>query len=107
MDQEEVDKYIKELSGSSSSYPHGKHLAVYEINERPFAMIEDGKEPLRISLRCERRLSRILKEQYDEVMPGYKLNKAKWITVVTTGQLDPEEVKDLIRHSFLLVSQEY
>jgi|SRR5665213_2244336 len=107
MDQKKVDKYIKELSGSTSSYPHGKHLAVYEVNERPFAMIEDKKVPLRISLRCEPRLAKILKEQYEEVMPGYKLHKGKWITVVATGQLDDEEIKDLIRHSYLLVSQEY
>ena len=106
MNQEEVSKYIEKLSGSSLSYPFGKHLAVYEIDEKPFAMIEDGKEPLRISLRCESRLSRLLQEKYDEVMPGHKLNQSKWITVVVSGQLNSDEIKDLIRHSYLLVSRE-
>jgi predicted DNA-binding protein (MmcQ/YjbR family) len=103
MDQKAAEEYIKELSGSLPSYPFGKDIAVYETYDLPFAMIENGKVPLRISLRCEGRLARLLKEKYDEVMPGHKLNKKKWITVVATGQLNEDEVKDLIRHSYLLV----
>jgi predicted DNA-binding protein (MmcQ/YjbR family) len=106
MDQKAVDKYIKELSGSKLSYPHGKQLAVYDYKDLPFAMIENKKVPLRISLRCEIRLAKLLNEKYDEVMPGHKLHKNKWITVVSTGQLNEDELKDLIRHSYLLVKYE-
>lgn len=102
MDQKEADNYIREISGCRPSFPFGKHLAVYEVEEIAFAIIEDKKQPLRISLRCEPRLSRLLREKYDEVMTGYKLNKNKWITVVVSGQLNQDELKDLIRHSYQL-----
>jgi predicted DNA-binding protein (MmcQ/YjbR family) len=38
-------------------------------------------------------------------MPGYHLNKKHWNTIVLSGQLNKTEVEDLIRHSYLLVSE--
>jgi predicted DNA-binding protein (MmcQ/YjbR family) len=36
-------------------------------------------------------------------MPGYHLNKKHWNTIVLSGQLSWDEVKDLILHSYQLV----
>jgi predicted DNA-binding protein (MmcQ/YjbR family) len=38
-------------------------------------------------------------------MPGYHLNKKHWNTIVLTGQLSWDEIKDLIRHSYDLVTK--
>jgi predicted DNA-binding protein (MmcQ/YjbR family) len=38
-------------------------------------------------------------------MPGYHLNKKHWNTIILTGQLSQAEIEDLIRHSYLLVSE--
>lgn len=68
-----------------------------------FALIPENKEPVNISLKCDPKLSEVLREKYEEVMPGYHLNKKHWITIVISGQLDWEEVQALIRHSYDLV----
>ena len=39
----------------------------------------------------------------ENFMEGYHLNKKHWITVLLTGQLSEEEIKDLIVHSYNLV----
>lgn len=69
-----------------------------------FALIAEGTDPLRLSLKCDPQLAETLRERYETVMPGYHLNKKHWNTVLLTGQLSWDEVKDLIRHSYELVS---
>lgn len=70
-----------------------------------FAIIQEGKEPVNLSLKCDPLLSETLRKKYESVMPGYHLNKKHWITVVLTGQLTWQEIKDLILHSYLLVEK--
>lgn len=71
-----------------------------------FALIAEGKQPLRLSLKCDPRLSEILREKYETVMPGDHLNKKHWNTIILSGRPDWEEVQGLIEHSYLLVSGE-
>ena len=69
-----------------------------------FALVAEKSDPIRISLKCDPLLAVTLREKYESVMPGYHLNKKHWNTVVLTGQLEWDEVKDLIRHSYELVT---
>lgn len=85
-------------------YPFGEGVAVYKAGDKMFALIREGKDPVQLSLKCDPVLSKVLREKYDEVMPGYHLNKKHWNTMTLTGQLGWEEVQDLIRHSHQLVT---
>jgi predicted DNA-binding protein (MmcQ/YjbR family) len=105
MNKASVTRYIKSLEGAKLSHPYGKDLAVYSIEDQMFAIVE-VKKPLRVSLRCDRKLATILKERYEEVMPGHKLNQNKWITVVLSGQLSLSEIQGLIDHSYQLARAE-
>jgi predicted DNA-binding protein (MmcQ/YjbR family) len=105
MNQEIVESYILKLPGTSKVFSEDKKLAIYEYKDEMFALVEQGKKPLRISLRCDKQLANLLKEEYDEVMAGHKLNKNKWITVVVSGQLSDQEIKDLIIHSYMQVKE--
>lgn len=88
--------------------PIGKDVAVYKTGPKDagkmFALIAEGKNPVRLSLKCDPQLSQILREKYDEVMPGYHLNKKHWNTLVLAGQLEWEEVRGLILLSYRLVT---
>ncbi len=110
------------LPGAKLDYPFGKEVAVYKVDskqltanskrakgrgqsaeEKMFALITEGKQPVQLSLKCDPGLSNILREKYESVMPGYHLNKKHWNTLLLTGQLSWPEVQDLIRHSYQLV----
>jgi len=92
------------MPNSRLDYPFGEDVAVYKVGDKMFALIREGKEPVQLSLKCDPELSRLLREKYDEIMPGYHLNKKHWNTLVLTGQLPWEEVQGLIRLSYNLVS---
>lgn len=69
-----------------------------------FALIAEGKEPIRLSLKCDPQLSTVLREKYETVLPGYHLSKKHWNTIILTGQLPWDDIKGLILHSYNLVA---
>ncbi len=108
MDHKTVEEYVLSMPNTWRDYPFGEDVAVYKIGPEPegkmFALISEGKTPVRLSLKCDPVLAEVLREKYDEIMPGYHLNKKHWNTLVLTGQLGWEEVQGLILHSYDLVS---
>ena len=85
-------------------YPFGEEVAVYKTNDKMFALLAEGSNPVRISLKCDPQLSEVLREKYESVMPGYHLNKKHWNTIVLSGQLPWEDIQGFIRHSYDLVT---
>lgn len=71
-----------------------------------FAIIQEAKDPLWLSLKCDPQLAIVLREKYETVLEGYHLNKKHWNTIILTGQLPLEEIQGLIVHSYNLVSGE-
>ena len=104
MDHKTVEEYILSMPNAKLDYPFGKEAAVYKVKDKMFAIIQEGKAPVRLSLKCDPQLSELLRGKYDSVMPGYHLNKKHWNTIVLSGQLPWDEIKDLIRHSYQLVA---
>jgi predicted DNA-binding protein (MmcQ/YjbR family) len=104
MDHKTVEDYILGMPNARLDYPFGEGVAVYKAGDKMFALISEGKNPVQLSLKCDPELSKVLREKYDEVMPGYHLNQKHWNTLVLSGQLEWEEVQGLIRHSYDLVN---
>jgi predicted DNA-binding protein (MmcQ/YjbR family) len=104
MDHKTVEEYVLSMPNAKLDYPFGKDVAVYKVEDKMFALISEGSDPLRISLKCDPQLAVTLRERYESVLPGYHLNKKHWNTLILTGQLTWEEVQDLVRHSYQLVT---
>jgi predicted DNA-binding protein (MmcQ/YjbR family) len=103
MTHKEVEEYLLSMPGAKLDYPFGESTAVYKVDDKMFALVTENKEPVQISLKCDPKLAETLRGRYETVMPGYHLNKKHWNTIVLTGQLSWDEVKDLIRLSYDLV----
>jgi predicted DNA-binding protein (MmcQ/YjbR family) len=104
MTHAEVEEYLLSMPNARREYPFGEDVAVYKVHDKMFALIAEGKEPVRLSLKCDPQLSELLRAKYVEVMPGYHLNKKHWNTIVLTGEMEWEDIKGLIRHSYDLVA---
>lgn len=104
MDHKAVEDYILSMPNARLDYPFGEGVAVYKVGDKMFALIAEAKRPVNLSLKADPELSKILRENYETVMPGYHLNKKHWNTLVLTGQLPRDEVQALIRHSYQLVT---
>lgn len=72
---------------------------------RIFAMVVEGSLPTRIDLRCDPLLAQKLRREYETVLASQKFERRTWNTIIDTGQLSVEEIKDLMRLSFNLTSE--
>lgn len=104
MDHKTVEAYVLSMPNAVLTYPFGEDVAVYKVHDKMFALIPEGREPVRISLKCDPLLSKVLRERYESVMEGYHLNKKHWNTILLSGQLPWEDIQALIRHSYDLVA---
>lgn len=104
MTHKQVEEYLLGLPQAKLDYPFGEGVAVYKVNDKMFALVQEKSEPVRLSLKCDPLLAETLRQRYETVMPGYHLNKKHWNTILLTGQLDWQAVKDLINHSYNLVT---
>ena len=103
---EEIVDAITSLPGVVLDYPFGEDVAVYKLGDekgKMFALIQEGSDPVRLSLKCDPTLAELLREKYETVLPGYHLNKRHWNTIICSGQVPDDELRDFIRHSYELV----
>ncbi len=109
MTHKEFEDYLLSFPNTWLDYPFGEGTSVYKIGHKEtgegkmFAIIEDGSKPLRVSLKCDPQLAEVLREKYESVLPGYHLNKKHWNSILFTGQVPEDEIKDLTRLSYDLV----
>lgn len=100
------------MPNTRREYPFGEEVAVYKTGDpsdptgpgKMFALIQENSNPVRLSLKCDPGLAETLRDKYETILPGYHLNKKHWNTIICSGQLDNQEILDLIRHSYELVA---
>jgi predicted DNA-binding protein (MmcQ/YjbR family) len=111
MDHKEFEEYLLSFPNTWLDFPFSEGTSVYKVGHKEtgegklFAIIADGSKPLRVSLKCDPELAKNLREKYESVLPGYHLNKNHWNTIICTGQLSEDEIKDLARLSYRLVTE--
>ncbi|HET6746635.1 MAG TPA: MmcQ/YjbR family DNA-binding protein [Candidatus Saccharimonadales bacterium] len=110
MTHKELESYLLEFPNTWLDFPFGEGISVYKVGHKEtdqgklFAIIADDSKPLRVSLKCDPVLAEHLREKYESVLPGYHLNKKHWNTIICSGQLNDDEIKDLARLSYNLVT---
>lgn len=98
-----VEEYVLSMPNAQLDYPFGEDVAVYKVHDKMFALIPEKASPVRISLKCDPELAKLLREKYVTVMAGYHLNKKHWNTIVLSGEIVWEDIQGFIRHSYELV----
>lgn len=111
MTHKELEEYLLSFPNAWLDFPFGEETSVYKIGHKEtgegkmFALISENTKPLRVSLKCDPNLAETLREKYETVVPGYHLNKKHWNTIICSGQLSDQEIKDLANLSYQLVSE--
>ena len=68
-----------------------------------FALAALEEVPSAVNLKCDPDLALELRDRYDQVRPGYHMNKKHWNTVELDGVIPTKEIKKMIDHSYELV----
>lgn len=77
----------------------------YQIGGKMFAAVclDEKDVPYYITLKLEPAEGDFLRQQYEDIVPGYYMNKMHWNSVKPDGQVPDELLKDLLEKSYRLV----
>ena len=89
--------------GAVETFPFNPETSVFKVAGKMFALSQLGRDPLKVSLKCEPDLARQLRSAHAAVLPGYHLNKQHWNTVTLDGSLPEQTIADMIEDSYDLV----
>lgn len=76
-----------------------KVLRVFKREGRIFLVVWEDSDPLRLEVKCDEKLGKLLREGYESVLDSKTLGKSG-IEVICSGQLGRDEVMDLVRFSW-------
>ncbi len=99
----EVKEYCLSKPGVRPDFPFDEETLVLKSGSKMFALVNINRTPVKVNLKCDPLLSQDLRQQYEEVEPGYHMNKTHWNTVRVDGALEDTLVKQLIDMSYELV----
>ena len=102
MNIEELRDYCLQKPGVEESFPFGETTLVFKVGGKIFLLagLQEGNQ---FNAKCDPGRAVELRELYEEVKPGYHMNKKHWNTVDMEGRLTLRQLREIIDHSYELV----
>lgn len=94
--------YCMSLPGTKEDFPFDVNTLVFKVMGKMFALT-DVEEFNSITLKCDPLRALELRTTYEEIKPGYHMNKKHWNTIGMNGNLPDDFIRELIKHSYDLV----
>ena len=104
MNIEDFRDYCLTKLDASESTPFGENTLVFKVGAKIFAIASLDDVPAHVNLKCDPERALDLRDRYEEVQPGYHMNKKHWNTIALGGRMPDTELRALIDHSYELVA---
>jgi predicted DNA-binding protein (MmcQ/YjbR family) len=85
--------------------PFGPDVLVFKVNGKMFALAALDEMPTIANLKCDPDLALELRDRYEQVTPGYHMNKKHWNSVEIESGIPDAELRKMIDHSYDLVAK--
>jgi predicted DNA-binding protein (MmcQ/YjbR family) len=95
--------YCLHKKAVSEGFPFDEQSLVFKVGSKMFALCSLDSVPFSANLKCDPEKAISLREQYENIQPGYHMSKKHWNTVVIDGSLSDDFICELIDHSYDLV----
>lgn len=102
MNIEELRNFCLSLKGAEESMPFDGKTLVFSVKGKMFCATDINTYEF-VNLKCDPDKAIQLREQYDEVIEGYYMNKKHWNSVKTNGKITDKQFKEWIKDSYDLV----
>lgn len=103
MNIEEFRTYCLSKKFSEEGFPFGIDTLVFKVKGKIFAITSLNDEVFKVNLKCDPEKAIELRDSYQEIKPGYHMNKRHWNTIEFESRLSNKLLKELIDHSYQLI----
>lgn len=100
-----LDGYLLSKPGAARDLQADWNWIRYSIGGKMFAAVcLDGEnKPYYITLKLEPAEGDLLRQQYQDILPGYYMNKLHWNSIKADGEVPDDLLKTLLDKSYTLV----
>ena len=105
MDLAHFREYCLRKPGATENTPFGPDVLVFKVGGKMFALAALDEVPAKVNLKCDPDLALELRDRYEQVTPGYHMNKKHWNTVEIESGVPDAEARKMIDHSYDLVAR--
>jgi predicted DNA-binding protein (MmcQ/YjbR family) len=105
MDLAQFREYCLSKPCATEGTPFGPAVLVFKVSGKMFALAALDDVPTTVNLKCDPDLALELRDRYEQVTPGYHMNKKHWNTVEIEGGIPDPELRKMIDHSYDLVAK--
>ncbi len=101
-----IDEFLLNKRGVTKDIQTDWNWIRYHVGGKMFVAIclaGENNEPYYITLKLEPSEGDFLRQQYEDIIPGYYMNKVHWNSVKPDGEVPDDLLKDLLEKSYELV----
>ncbi len=100
-----IDEYLMSKSGVTKDLKVEWNWIRYQIGGKLFAAIclDSSNRPHYITLKLTPDEGEFLRKQYEDIIPGYYMNKVHWNSVNPDGNVPDELLKEMLDKSYKLI----
>lgn len=102
MNIETLREYCISKAGVSESFPFDNDTLVFKVENKIFLLTSLSSSQT-FNVKCKPEKAIALREEHEEIKPGFHMNKKHWNTVCYTGSLTNKMLLEMIDHSYDLV----
>ena len=105
MKYEWIDEYLMKKPGVTRDLQAEWNWVRYQIGGKMFAAIcrDDDDNPYYITLKLEPVEGDFWRQQYEDIIPGYYMNKQHWNSVKADGKVPDNILMDLLDKAYTIV----
>ena len=105
MKYEWIDEYLLEKKGVTKDLQEEWNWIRYHIGGKMFAAIcrDDDDKPYYITLKLDPLEGDYLRKTYEDIIPGYYMNKTHWNSVKADGEVPDDVLKDMLDKAYQIV----
>jgi predicted DNA-binding protein (MmcQ/YjbR family) len=104
MDLAQFREYCLSKPRATEGTPFGPDVLVFKVAGKMFALAALDEMPTTVNLKCDPDWALDLRDRYEQVRPGYHMNKKHWNTVEIDSGIPANELRKMIDHSYELVA---
>jgi predicted DNA-binding protein (MmcQ/YjbR family) len=103
MDAAQFREYCLAKKGATEDTPFGETVLVFKVGGKMFGLMSLDEIPATANLKCDPDLALELRDRYEQVQPGYHMNKKHWNTIEIESGIPSGELRKMIDDSYDLV----
>lgn len=100
-----IDEFLLAKPGVTKDLQPEWNWIRYQIGGKMFAGIcrDDEDKPVYITLKLDPLEGDFMRKQYEDIIPGYYMNKVHWNSVKADGNVPDDVLKDLLEKAYRIV----